>query len=341
MKNNTESTTIASYITEWLNKCETTHSSHTVRAYECTLESYSLFLENVLKFSPSSFTAAKCLSRECIEKWMTHIYKTNGCSAKTCNARLASLRSFLKFLSTKDIRYKYLHLDSLNIQQYKVIKTRFTGMTENAIKALLREPDLQTDKGIRDSTLMTLLYVTAARIHELLSIKLIDIHMRKPYSATVIGKGNIPRTLYIPEEFVENLKIYIKRFHRNSPKDAYMFYSPIKGVGFPLTAESVNKCLKKYAKTAKMKCPDVPETVHAHQFRHAMATHWLNAGFNLADVSQMLGHTNIETTMIYLDITLDTVKKAMIETAQSNINGVTCLWKKQKNAQKLSLLFKR
>ena len=167
MKNNTESTTIASYITEWLNKCETTRSSHTVRAYECTLESYSLFLENVLKFSPSSFTAAKCLSRECIEKWMTHIYKTNGCSAKTCNARLASLRSFLKFLSTKDIRYKYLHLDSLNIQQYKVIKTRFTGMTENAIKALLREPDLQTDKGIRDSTLMTLLYVTAALIASL------------------------------------------------------------------------------------------------------------------------------------------------------------------------------
>ena len=341
MKNNVESIVVLRHYSEWIEKCATTRSPHTVRAYEVTIESYMTFLEKELNITPVAFTAAKCLSKDYIEKWMEHLLKTKGCSAKTCNARLASFRAFLKYLSQKDAKYAFLYLDSQNIEQYKVVKKRYEGMTEMAIKALLAEPDLLTNNGIRDSVLMTILYVTAARISELLSIRLKDLHMGENPHVTVIGKRMSIRTLYLPEECLENLKLYIKRFHNRSNKDAYLFYSPIKGSNYPMSAENVNKFIKKYAKTAKVKCPDIPDNTHAHQFRHAMATHWLNAGFNIAEVSQMLGHANIETTMIYLDITLDTVKKAIIKVGSDNIQKAQCKWKKKKNVLKLSSMFKR
>ena len=59
------------------------------------------------------------------------------------------------------------------------------------------------------------------------------------------------------------------------------------------------------------KCSDVPLDLHAHQFRHAKASHWLENGMNIAKISNLLGHENIQTTMVYLDITTEQEEKAL------------------------------
>ena len=70
MKNNVESIVVLRHYSEWIEKCATTRSPHTVRAYEVTIESYMTFLEKELNITPVAFTAANCLSKDYIEKWM-------------------------------------------------------------------------------------------------------------------------------------------------------------------------------------------------------------------------------------------------------------------------------
>lgn len=72
-----------------------------------------------------------------------------------------------------------------------------------------------------------------------------------------------------------------------------------------LSQSAVRKMMKKYASACHEKCTDVPLDLHAHQFRHAKASHWLEDGMNIAQISFLLGHSQLETTMIYLDITTE------------------------------------
>lgn len=72
-----------------------------------------------------------------------------------------------------------------------------------------------------------------------------------------------------------------------------------------LSQSAIRKMMKKYAVACHAKCEDVPLDLHAHQFRHPKASHWLEDGMNIAQISILLGHSQLETTMIYLDITTD------------------------------------
>lgn len=78
-----------------------------------------------------------------------------------------------------------------------------------------------------------------------------------------------------------------------------------------MTPENVNQHLKKYAAIAHRICNDVPLDLHAHQIRHAKASHWLEDGMNIVQISFLLGHANLQTTMVYLDITTGQESKAL------------------------------
>lgn len=95
------------------------------------------------------------------------------------------------------------------------------------VKVLLEEPDTSTRTGRRDIAFMVFLYSTAARIDELLDmrVKQLDLKGRKPY-ATVIGKGKKIRTLYLLPKTAAHIKKYLNEFHGECPdREAYLFYS--------------------------------------------------------------------------------------------------------------------
>ena len=89
--------------------------------------------------------------------------------------------------------------------------------------------------------------------------------------------------------------------------------------------------LKKHAKTAHETCKDVPLGLHAHQFRHAKASHWLEDGMNIVQISFLLGHAHIETTMVYLDITTEEERKAMATLEDENDANVPKKWRSGNN----------
>jgi site-specific recombinase XerD len=223
----------------------------------------------------------------------------------------------------------------------KETKKKVNGMSVSAVKALMSVPNVYTSTGYRDVVLMAFLYGTAARIDEALTLKLSDLYLNpdNPH-ATVVGKGSKIRTLYLPPKLVSHINKYIKRFHvAEASEDRYLFYSRVKGYQGKISQEAINKRLKKYANIAHETCPDVPINLHAHQFRHAKASHLLDDGMNVAQLSKLLGHANLSTTMAYLDITIDMEAKAMITLEDEKTRNIPRKWSNGKDS--LSELFGR
>lgn len=207
-------------------------------------------------------------------------------------------------------------------------------MTKEAVKTLMSVPDISTKVGLRDLTLLLVLYCTAARIDEILSAKINQLHIdtSKPY-ITVIGKGRKIRTLYILPQTVTYLRKYLSIFHMSNPDpNSFIFYSRNNGTKIKMTSENVNQRLKKYAAQAHNMCNDVPLDLHAHQIRHAKASHWLEDGMNIIQISFLLGHANLETTMVYLDITTEQESKALATLESENEQSIPKKWKMESNS---------
>ena len=302
-KINLQAIQIASYLHEWLEyyvpsikAC----SPHTKRNYKISVTLYAEFLKKVKGILPETLNAA--------------------------------LRAFLKYVADRDMTYMAVFLQAENIPNEKTPKRKVIGLSKKAVKAILSVPNQRTATGFRDFTLMLLLYSTAIRVNELLTLKISNIVMdcTKPHMI-VIGKGRKKRPLPLLSQPVQCLKRYLKKYHpKYNDMDALIFYSKSKGVYAPMSAENVNKMLKKYALIAHETCEDVPLNLHAHQFRHAKASHWLENGMNIAQISYLLGHECIQTTMAYLDITTEQEEKALETLENESQKNMAKKWKNNK-----------
>lgn len=334
-KPNKESCILARYIHDWLHGYATSlkaNSPHTVKNYSDSLSLFIHFLASTKKIDGSNFSF-KLLSHAYIEEWILWLKNTRKCSPETCNNRLASIRAFLKYLATREISFMYLAQEAALIPRQKSIKKKVCGMSKKAVKALMSVPDANTRTGRRDLALLVFMYSTATRIDEVLSLKVSQLYLdaAKPY-ATITGKGNKIRTLYLLPKAVAHINQYLFDFHPTMLNpDSYVFYSRNKGYHSKMSQTALAKQLRKYAAIAHEICPEVPLGLHAHQIRHAKASHWLEDGMNIVQISFLLGHSNIQTTMMYLDVTTEQEEKALATLEDENDKKTLKKWKTNMN----------
>jgi len=330
-----ESILIARHINAFLNEyvpSQKSRSSHTLKSYQYALALYIGFLETEKRISTENLFGG-CFSRTIIEEWLQWLMEQRGCSPETCNIRLASLRTFLKYLGSREISLLYLYEDATRILRKKEVRKKVKGMSKKAIQVLLSVPDLSNKAGRRDLALMIIIYSTAVRMDEVLSLKTEQLHLdaEKP-NVTIIGKGSKIRTLYLLPKAAAHLKKYLKEFHGDTPNpEAYVFYSRNTGFHGKLSQPAVNKLLKKHAKAAHEICDEVPLDIHAHQLRHAKASHWLEDGMNIVQISFLLGHEQLQTTMVYLDVTIEQELKALATLEDENDKKVSRKWNNAKS----------
>ena len=328
-----ESIKISRHINVFLNEyvpSQKTKSDHTLKSYEYALSLYIGFLETKKNIKENNLTG-NCFSAEYIEEWLVWIMEERGCAPETCNNRLAALRVFLKYLAKKDVEYLHLSQAASLIERKKEQRKKVSGMSKKAVQTLLSVPNISSKTDRRDIALMTAIYSTATRLDEILSLKVehlyLDVH--KPY-ITVVGKGDKIRSSYLPPKTAAHLKKYLHEYHGTSPNpNAYVFYSRNRGQFEKLTQPAVSKRLAVHAKTANKICDEVPIDLHAHQLRHAKASHWLEDGMNIVQISFLLGHEQLKTTMIYLDITTDGEAKALATLEDENDKNVSKKWNKK------------
>lgn len=338
MKSGNEARFLSRSISEFIFSYAPNHltdSENTVKSYQATLGKYLGFLEDVRGFSIQTLSVA-CFERPAIEEWMRYMKNSEKLSPDTCNVRLGGLRTYLKYIGSRDVKYKYLYAEATDIPLMKTEKKKVVGLSKNAVKALMAEPDQSTAAGKRDLVFMIVAYGTAARMSEILSIKIghLCLEGAKPY-ITVVGKGNKIRTLYLLPKAVAHIKKYIKTAHGETPNtESFLFYSRNGSKESKLSSKAIEKRLHLYAEKAHKKCVDVPLDLHAHQFRHARATHWLEEGMNIVEISVLLGHEQLATTMRYLDISTDDQIKAMATLDEENNSSVSAKWKNKNGSLK-------
>jgi len=328
-KSKNEALLIARHINSFLNDyapSQKIRSEHTIKSYNVALTLFLGFFETVKNITSSNL-CGDSFSAQNIEEWLLWLMERRNCSPETCNIRLASLRTFLKYLGKQDVAFLYLSNGASQVERKKVYCKKVEGMSKDAMKALLETPDLSTKTGRRDLAFLVLMYGTATRIDEVLSLKVNQLQLaaKKPY-VTFIGKNNKIRTLYLLPKAAFHVKQYLHEFHGNSPNpDDFIFYS--RNSGGKMSQTAINKRIKKYAEMAHKSCKDVPLTLHAHQIRHAKASHWLEDGMNIVQISFMLGHEQLDTTMIYLDVTTEQEAKALATLEDENDKKISKKWK--------------
>jgi len=331
MRATKESVVIAKYINTFLKDympSQKTKSEYTMKSYGEALSLYIGFLEAEKGINDGNLSGI-CFSADNIESWLVWLRDKRGNSPETCNTRLASLRAFVKYLGKQDIKYLHLAQSASQIDRRKTTAPKAVGMSKKAVQALLAAPDATTKAGRRDVALMVTMYGTAARLNEILSLKNEHLHLEatKPY-VTVIGKGDKIRTLYLLPKTVAHLNAYLMDAHGENPlPDSYVFFSRNKGTNGQMCQNAVNKQLKKHAIAARASCKEVPTDIHAHQLRHAKASHWLEDGMNIVQISFLLGHAQLQTTMVYLDISTEQEALALATLEDENDRSAPKKWK--------------
>ena len=236
---------------------------------------------------------------------------------QTANHRFGLVRSYIKYCSSQEVLFlsKYLRLSDIPPLRYD--KPSEEAMTEEAMKAILRQPP-NTRKGIRNLTFMVVLYETAVRVSELTTLRVENMFLDEVLPHVIIrGKGKKTRSLPLTKRTCEHISYYMAVYHRKDSVDTpLLFYNITKGVVGPLSHDCISTFLHKYADMARTECPEVPENVHSHLFRRSKATHLSDAGIGLPIISRYLGHADITTTMVYVRPNQQKIQEALESVGQ-------------------------
>lgn len=203
-------------------------------------------------------------------------------------------------------------------------KTEMIYLSIEDIKQVLEQPNILKKTGVRDKFFIALLYDSGCRDQELLDLKVKDFIIKESGEAElhVIGKGRKYRVIPITKDVVRLFKEYSKIFHADfsHSQNEYLFYIMRKGISAQMSADNVQRFLRIYEKSAKKTNPKLNH-LHPHLFRHSRAMHLYMAGVPLPLIAEWLGHSNLETTQIYAQATMDMKRKAA-KKLEDNENSV-------------------
>jgi site-specific recombinase XerD len=288
---------VRDFFKEYLPKLSN-RSPNTIYAYRESLDALLDFVKEENRVSLSGVTF-EMIDRHALARFLDHLETARGCSVETRNHRLNRIRAFYKYAAKMEMT-AVIHRDEiLKVPLKKTTKPDIvTYMSEEAIKAVLAQPDASTVKGLRDLFLMVLLYDTAARIQELVDIRLCDIRLGGAPTATLHGKGGKTRVVPLMDGTVRHFSDYAAAFHPGEGpySEQFLFYVLRKGRKSKMHHDTARRFISDYGAAAREVCPDVPENVHPHLFRHTRSMNLYQRGMDLPLVSQWLGHASLETT---------------------------------------------
>ena len=291
---------VRKYLLEYL-PSQRRFSENTVKSYRHGLNLYVSYLRDVMQI-PTSRIAFQDCTRDTMLGYLDWLGAERGCGATSVNQRLMVLRSFFKYAGETDCAYAAFGVDAANIPARKAQGRTVDFLSEQALKALLAQPDPHSRTGHRNQFFMILMYDTAARCGELLTLRLCDLRLDVANPAVYLhGKGDKTRVVPLLPETVEHCRRYIQKFHGKvlHDKSGLVFYTKSHDTRTQMSADTVALFMKKYGIDAHRLCDDAPEHIHPHMIRHTRAMHLYRQGMPLHLLSEFLGHVNYESTKVY------------------------------------------
>ena len=258
----------------------------TLTAYRQDLKSFSTWLNNQKK-------TIRDADEQNIQMYLVHRFD-EGSSARSTARLLSALKQFFKFLIANGDRKSN---PTALISAPKIPPSLPKTPSELDIDQLLESPDINSAYGMRDRTMLELMYSSGLRVSELVSLQLNQINTNRGL-VRLIGKGNKERVIPVGEEALHWLQLYTKQarpelLNINKPCDALF----VSSRGQQITRQAFWQNIKKHLLNAGVKTSYSP-----HSLRHAFATHLINYGADLRTVQMLLGHSSLSTTQIYTHV---------------------------------------
>lgn len=271
-------------------------SQHTVTSYLADIEDFVEFAE-LQGVSEALFANVTPII---IRAYLNNM-KMKNYARRTIARRIASLRSFYRFLCREDI---IPNNPITSIHTPKLDKKLPVILDDSEINDLLALPAMD-DLGRRDLAVLELLYASGVRVAELVRLSISDVDYENRF-ILVYGKGAKERIVPIGRKAASAVSFYLSGArprlyskHRGTPH--YKLF--VNSKGGPLTDRSIRRIVGKYVDILAL-----AKNVSPHTIRHTFATHLLNHGADLRSVQEMLGHVNLSTTQLYTHVSKERLK---------------------------------
>lgn len=254
-----------------------------------------------------------------VMEYLNWLEQERRCSIATRNLRLSALKAFFRYLQVQTPDYLHLCQQIGAIPLKKKSEQGLEYLSLDCVKALLHSIPAVTKTGLRNLTLVSVLYDSAARVQEIADLCIRDVRISKPATLRLTGKGQKTRIIPIMEPTARLIESYLQRVHMAAGDNNHpLFYNR---TGCKLTRAGIAYILGKYVNALRVARPDlVPQTVSPHSLRHSKSMHMLSAGVPLIYIRDYLGHVEISTTEIYARC--DTAQKRQaIEKVSSPVNS--------------------
>lgn len=228
-----------------------------------------------------------------------NFYKTLTLKSTSFNRLITSLKSFYKFLLFKNYDIK-VNIDKLKHVRRDKIYPKIIKFSDIANMINANDNSLI---GIRNKTIISLLYITGLRVSELINLTYNNVNLDEGY-IRCIGKGNKEKVIVVGDLLSISLSNYTNNIRNkilNGLSSKYIF---VNSEGDPLSRQCVYDIVKNSAKKAGIKL-----NVSPHTLRHCFATHMIENGADIRSVQEMLGHSDISTTQVYLNIAKSKIKE--------------------------------
>jgi integrase/recombinase XerC len=273
-------------------------SPHTCRCYQRDLEGFEDFLKRSgVHVSPAGEVAIEKADRMAIRKYLSFLHRKNKKSSIA--RKISTLRSFFKYLIKEQV-VSFNPAKGVSIP--KVEKTLPTTLTVDEAFRLMESPNRVSEKTsegskekvLRDRAILELLYSSGLRVSELVGLNSNQLDLDLGI-VRVMGKGRKERIVPVGVKAIEATKSYLDE--RGTVKDDGPIF--INSLGGRLTARSVGRLIKKYTRYS-----DIFRKVSPHSLRHTFATHLLDAGADIREIQEMLGHSSLSTTQRYTHVSM-------------------------------------
>ncbi len=293
------------YINQYLEylEIEKNSSKLTIRNYRFYLERFAAWFEHNGKAK-----GIDDINTDVIRKYrvyLSNLSDDKGLTLKriTQSYHIIALRSFLMYL----IRHDHDTLAPERIDLPKAESRSLKFLDQNHLRQLFNAVDTGTEKGMRDRTILEMLFSTGLRVSELTRLNRDSVNL-KTKEFGVIGKGNRARIVFLSDSAVLWIGKYLEmRMDEYKPLFIRYAKSPSmenNGEKMRLTPRSIERIVEKYVRASR-----IPVKATPHTMRHSFATDLLSNGADLRSVQEMLGHKNISTTQIYTHITNPQLKE--------------------------------
>jgi integrase/recombinase XerC len=281
---------------------EKRYSSHTLISYKTDLQQFADFL-----FTTYQLSEPDKANFPLIRDWIASL-ANQDISSKSINRKIASLRSYYKFLLKKSLITKD---PTVKVKAPKIRKRLPLYIEEKDINLLLDHLVFTDDfKGLRDKLIFELLYGTGIRLSELIGLKVSDINQFEN-TIKVLGKGNKQRIIPLNKSLVNLINVYKDKIKENmETTHEYLIVTDKGEEAYPMFIQRV---VKKYLESGitvdGISRPITTiEKKSPHILRHSFATHMLNKGADLNAIKDLLGHSSLAATQVYTHNSIEKLK---------------------------------